>query len=66
MLRLKFPRLYSVERRCERFMIVYLFRMLYGFVPNIGLNENELKMTEPVYTSINQQLRRQQQPVSNK
>ena len=35
-LRLKLLRLYSVERRQERFMIVYLLKMLHGIVPNIG------------------------------
>ena len=34
-LRLKLLRLYSVDRRRGRFMIVYLFKMLHGFVPNI-------------------------------
>ena len=41
MLRLKLLRLYSLERRCERFMIVYLFKMLHGFVPNIGMTYTE-------------------------
>ena len=54
-LRLKLLRLYSVERRRERFRIVYLFKMLHGFVQNIGMT----------YTLINQQSRRQQQPSSN-
>ena len=40
-LRLKLLRLYSVERRRERFMIVYLFKMLHGFVPNIGITYTE-------------------------
>ena len=40
-LRLKLLRLYSVERRQERFMIVYLFKMLHGFVPNLGMTYTE-------------------------
>ena len=40
-LRLKLLRLYSVERRRERFIIVYLFKMLHGFVPNIGMTYTE-------------------------
>ena len=47
-LRLKLLRLYSVERRRERFMTVYLFKMLHGFVPNIGMT-----YTENDRTSIN-------------
>ena len=45
-LRLKLLRLYSVERRRERFMIVYLFKMLHGFVPNIGMTYTENKDTK--------------------
>ena len=40
-LRLKLLRLYSVERRRERFVIIYLFKMLHGFVPNIGMTFTE-------------------------
>ena len=40
-LRLKLLRLYSVERRRERFVIIYLFKMLHGFVPNIGMTYTE-------------------------
>ena len=40
-LRLKLLRLYSVERRRERFIIIYLFKMLHGLVPNIGMTFTE-------------------------
>ena len=40
-LRLKLLRFYSVGRRGERFMIVYLFKMLLGFAPNIGMTYTE-------------------------
>ena len=40
-LRLKLLRMYSVERRPERFIIVYLFKMLHDFVPNIGMTYTE-------------------------
>ena len=40
-LRLKLLRLHSVERRRERFIIVYLFKMLRGFVPNIDMTYTE-------------------------
>ena len=40
-LRLKLLRLYSVEKRRERFIIVNLFKMLHGFVPNIGMTYTE-------------------------
>ena len=44
-LRLKLLRLYSLERRCERYMIVYLFKMLHGFVPNTGMTYTENERT---------------------
>jgi hypothetical protein len=36
--RLKVLNLYSMERRRERYEILYIFKILNGLVPNIGLN----------------------------
>jgi hypothetical protein len=36
--RLKRLRLYSVQRRRERFMIFYVFKIIHGLVPNCGLS----------------------------
>ena len=35
--RLKSLRLYSVQRRRERYVILYVFKILHGLVPNCGL-----------------------------
>jgi hypothetical protein len=31
--------LLSIQRRCERYMIMYTFKMLHGLVPNLGISE---------------------------
>ena len=39
--RLKALRLYSVQRRRERYIIMYVFKILHGLVPNCGLTFQE-------------------------
>ena len=34
-------RLYSVQRRRERYMIMYIFKILHGIVPNCGISFQE-------------------------
>ena len=36
--RLQQLKMYSVERRRERFIILYMFKILHGLVPNIGID----------------------------
>ena len=36
--RLKFLRLYSLQRRRERYLILYVFKILHNLVPNCGLS----------------------------
>ena len=36
--RLNVLRLYSVQRRRERYIILYVFKIIHGLVPNCGLN----------------------------
>ena len=36
--RLNILRLYSVQRRRERYIILYVFKIIHGLVPNCGLN----------------------------
>ena len=39
--RLKHLRLYSVQRRRERYLIMYVFKIIHGLVPNCGLSFHE-------------------------
>ena len=39
--RLSTLRLYSVQRRRERYMVIYVFKVLHGLVPNCGLSFQE-------------------------
>ena len=39
--RLQSLRLYSVQRRRERYVILYVFKILHGLVPNCGITFNE-------------------------
>ena len=43
--RLKSLRLYSVQRRRERYIIIYVFKILHGLVPNCGLSFHENSRT---------------------
>ena len=43
--RLTALRLYSVQRRRERYMIMYVFKILHGLVPNCGLTFHESQRT---------------------
>ena len=44
--RLKHLQLYSLERRRERYMIIYVFKIITGIVPNIENDKFQLKITQ--------------------
>ena len=44
--RLKHLQLYSLERRRERYMIIYVFKIITGIVPNIENDKFQVKLTQ--------------------
>ena len=44
--RLKYLQLYSLERRRERYMIIYVFKIIIGVVPNIESDKFRIRTTQ--------------------
>ena len=55
--RLKILKLYSTERRRDRCLIIYIFKIIFGIVPNPGLSHKwtlrrgKVLITPPVFSS---------------